>query len=76
MVLVTPAPTSSPTLSPISVPTSVTVTTYAGSTAIGYSDGLALSASFNSPFGLTVSSTGIVYVSDYLNNEIRMITGI
>jgi hypothetical protein len=50
------------------------VTTFAGQTAVsGYLDGLATSAKFYCPFGITTDSTNNVYVSDCNNNAIRMI---
>lgn len=50
------------------------VTTLAGSTTSGSSDGVGTSASFNGPRGITVDSNDIVYVADTLNNKIRKIT--
>jgi len=49
------------------------VTTLAGSVA-GSKDGTGTSATFNSPYGLTVDSTGIIYVADSSNSTIRRIT--
>jgi sugar lactone lactonase YvrE len=49
------------------------VTTLAGSTTYGSSDGRGVAASFDGPAGLTVSSSGIVYVADSGNNLIRKI---
>ncbi|MCA1558148.1 MAG: gluconolaconase, partial [Acidobacteria bacterium] len=51
------------------------VTTIAGGGASpGYSDGPALSASFDTPCGIVVSQGGELYVADTGNNAIRKIT--
>jgi len=50
------------------------VTTFAGSTTSGYSDGTGTGAQFNSPQGIAVDAQGNVYVSDTFNNAIRKIT--
>jgi serine/threonine-protein kinase len=50
------------------------VTTLAGSTAAGHTDGTGAAATFNSPVGVAVDSSGNVYVTDGRNNEIRKIT--
>jgi prepilin-type N-terminal cleavage/methylation domain-containing protein len=47
------------------------VTTLAGTGAVGPSDGLSTTATFNYPKGTAVSSTGIIYVSD--GNTVRKI---
>jgi hypothetical protein len=52
------------------------VTSFVGSGAASYVDGIGSSAGFYNPCGITVSSTGIVYVADTKNNRIRMVTGI
>lgn len=49
------------------------VSTLAGSGASGSSDGTGPSASFRGPDGVTVDSTGNVYVADLNNNVIRKI---
>jgi sugar lactone lactonase YvrE len=50
------------------------VTTLAGSGIGTYLDGNGTLAGFNSPFGLTIDSSGNVYVADTTNNRIRKIT--
>jgi uncharacterized protein YjiK len=49
------------------------VTTFAGGN-VGFLDGTGIAAAFQNPLGLTVTSAGIIYVSDYGNNSIRKIT--
>jgi prepilin-type N-terminal cleavage/methylation domain-containing protein len=49
------------------------VTTLAGSGASGSTNGTGTAASFNGLSGIAVSSTGILYVSEYGNNDIRKI---
>jgi len=50
------------------------VTTLAGATASGSADGTGTAASFYEPTGITVDSSGNVYVADTSNNIIRKIT--
>jgi hypothetical protein len=50
------------------------VTTFAGSGATGFADGMGTTAMFNSPVGVAVDSAGNVYVGDYRNSKIRKIT--
>ena len=50
------------------------VTTFAGSATSGFADGTGTSATFNTPFGITVDRLGTVYVSDIGNHNIRRIT--
>ena len=50
------------------------VTTYAGSGSKGKLDGLAASASFNTPYDVAVDLNGNVYVADYENHKIRKIS--
>ena len=50
------------------------VSTVAGNGTAGYVDGPAATAQFNGPVGLTVSSSGEIYVADTYNDVIRMIT--
>ena len=54
------------------IDTSGNVTTFAGST-LGNSDGIGSAAQFNQPRGITIDSTGILYVADSYNNRIRKI---
>jgi len=49
------------------------VSTLAGSGTAGSNDGSGLSASFNSPSGVSVDSSLNVYVADFTNNKIRRI---
>ena len=49
------------------------VSTLAGST-YGFADGIGINASFKHIFGVSVDSTGNVYVADTYNNMIRKIT--
>ena len=51
-----------------------TVTTLAGNSAGGYSDGVGTAARFSDPEGLTVDSAGNLYVADTGNNRIRKVT--
>lgn len=50
------------------------VTTLAGSGAAGRNNATGISATFNTPYDVTVDGSGNVYVADYANNEIRKIT--
>jgi sugar lactone lactonase YvrE len=50
------------------------VTTLAGTGAEGSTDGTGTSASFASPSGVAVDSSGNVYVADYYNHKIRKIS--
>ncbi len=56
------------------IATDGTVTTFAGTGTAGNNDGLASSATFNTPYGITVDSNGNVYVSDLVTDNIRKIT--
>jgi|GEM_PF-1206061 len=50
------------------------VTTLAGDGSTGSVNGANLSASFKSPWGVTVDAAGNVYVADAVNNQIRKIS--
>ncbi len=50
------------------------VTTLAGSTTPGSTDGTGTAASFNQPFAIALDKSGNLFVSDYNNNEIREVT--
>ena len=50
------------------------VSTFAGSGVAGSGDATGTSASFNTPFGVAVDASGIIYVADYGNHKIRKIT--
>ena len=50
------------------------VSTYAGSGAMGFADGKAMEANFANPTGVAVDNEGNVYVADSHNNLIRKVT--
>lgn len=50
------------------------VTTIAGSGGGSFADGVGTGASFHTPNGVSVDSSGKIYVSDTANNRIRLIT--
>jgi sugar lactone lactonase YvrE len=50
------------------------VTTYAGSGALGTTDGTGTAASFKSPSSLAADSAGTLYVTDYDAHNVRKIT--
>ncbi|MCL2723352.1 MAG: NHL repeat-containing protein [Polyangiaceae bacterium] len=50
------------------------VSTYAGTGTAGNVNGRAVNATFNYPWGILVDAGGTLYVSEYRNNDIRMIT--
>ena len=56
-----------------STPTAV-VTTLAGSGATGATDGIGSQASFRNPFGITIDTSGNLYVTDSNSNNIRKIS--
>lgn len=49
------------------------VTTFVGSSTSGYIDGVGTTARLNTPFDVTVDTSGILYVTDSGNNRIRKI---
>ncbi len=56
------------------VTVTATVSTFAGSGSSGDTNGTGSSASFNTPSGVAVDSSGNIYVADLLNHKIRKIT--
>lgn len=52
------------------------VTTFAGSGAADYTDGIGTAASFNQPNGGGFDSSGNLYVADTFNNRIRKISAV
>ncbi len=50
------------------------VSTFAGNSTAGYTDGTGTSAQFYSPVGIAVDTTGNVFVADFDNHRIRKIT--
>ena len=57
----------------VCVTTAGVVSTVAGSTVSGYVDGVGTVAKFNGPNGISVDSTGNVWVADRSNHMIRQI---
>jgi sugar lactone lactonase YvrE len=49
------------------------VSTIAGSTTSGFSNGIGSAARFNTPIGLAIDGSGNLYIADMGNNEIRKI---
>jgi len=52
-----------------------TVSTVAGNGTAGFADGPAATAQFKYPRGIHVDTSGKIYVADFNNNRIRMISG-
>ncbi len=50
------------------------VTTLAGNGKFSFSDGVGRNAEFNAPGALAIDESGNLYVADYLNNCIRMVS--
>jgi sugar lactone lactonase YvrE len=50
------------------------VSTFVGSESYGDTDGLGLSASFSSPYGIAADSSSNLYIADYGNHKIRKVT--
>ncbi len=50
------------------------VTTLAGTSEVGFIDGVGSNARFSNPSGITIGADGMVYVADTDNNAIRRIT--
>jgi sugar lactone lactonase YvrE len=50
------------------------VTTLAGSGSPAPADGTGTGASFNQPFGVALTSSGVIVVADHYNHSIRLIT--
>jgi sugar lactone lactonase YvrE len=50
-----------------------TVSTFAGNSIIGYKNGNADTAEFRGLYGITLDDSGSVYVTEYLNNDVRKI---
>jgi uncharacterized protein (TIGR03437 family) len=50
------------------------ITTVAGSGTAGYMDGPALSAEFDTPYGITIDAGGNLYVADTVNGVVRKVS--
>jgi streptogramin lyase len=50
------------------------VSTIAGGTTHGYSDGVGTSSRFNQPRGIALDASGALWVTDQANNRIRKLT--
>jgi len=56
------------------ITSSAVVTTFAGSTTAGSSDGTGTAASFSAPNGISLNGSSNIFVADAGNSEVRMIT--
>jgi serine/threonine protein kinase, bacterial len=75
MATSTPAgPINTPTFTATPTPSVPWVSTLAGSGSIGTTNGTGTAASFDNPYGLAVDPFGNIYVADYYNNKIRVIS--
>ena len=61
-------------VTPVAIPVVATVTTLAGSGAVGAADGTGAAASFNAPYAAAVDASGNLYVSDVGNALVRKVT--
>ncbi|KAI8911786.1 hypothetical protein EDD86DRAFT_124193 [Gorgonomyces haynaldii] len=56
------------------ISSSGTVTTFAGNSTVSFADGIGLAASFNSPSGIAIDRSDVMYIVDKANNRIRRVT--
>lgn len=55
------------------IDTALNVTTIAGNASATYTDGIGITASFNSPYSITIDNSNNLYVGDQMNYRIRKI---
>lgn len=75
-VVPSPTPTPTPTLTPSPTPSGIppiTLSTFAGTGALGFQDGPGNIATFSEPWGTVFDSVGTLYVADTNNHVIRSI---